>query len=56
MNKFADESFESEEDIKLKFFDTVKNENITEIIRFFKDENLKVWLFKEEEEYTGNNR
>jgi len=53
MNKFQDENSESEEEIKFKFFEAVKNENIGEIVGYFQKENLKVWLLKEEEEYTG---
>jgi hypothetical protein len=41
------------EEIKANFFQHVKNSNVTEILSFFRRENLRPWLFKEEEEYTG---
>ena len=41
------------DEIKANFFQHVKNSNVTEILSFFRKDNLKPWLFKEEEEYTG---
>lgn len=46
-------SLEQVDDHKTKFFDAIKNENIAEIILFFKNENYKVWTYKEEDDYTG---
>ncbi len=42
-----------DEEIKNKFFDAIKTENITEIVKLFRDESLKVWTLREEDEYTG---
>jgi len=42
-----------DEETKIKFFDAVKNEDISEIVKFFRNENMKVWTFREEDDYTG---
>ena len=42
--------------LKSNFFQHVKNSNVTEILSFFRSDNIKPWLFKEEEEYTGNHK
>jgi hypothetical protein len=49
-----DDSNLDEEEIKNNFFDAIKNENISDIVKFFRNEKLKVWLFREEDDYTGN--
>lgn len=49
-----DLSLGKEQEIKNKFFDALKSENISEIIQFYRNELLQVWKFREEEDYTGN--
>jgi hypothetical protein len=53
MDKLAEQNCETDEEIQFKFFEAIKNENLIDIKNYFKNESLKVWLFKEEEEYTG---
>jgi hypothetical protein len=43
----------SEEETKIRFFESVKNDNISEVVKFFRNDRLKVWLLREEDEYTG---
>ena len=40
-------------EIKQKFFTAVKNGNASEMTKFFRNYDIKPWLFKEEDEYTG---
>ena len=44
---------EAHSQIKIKFFQAVKESNATEIVKFFRDDTIKPWEFKEEEDYTG---
>lgn len=53
MDKLSERNYETDEETQFKFFEAVKNENLIEIKNYFKNESLKVWLLKEEEEYTG---
>jgi hypothetical protein len=41
-------------EIKQNFFMAIKNANVSEIVKYFRNHDIKPWLFKEEEEYTGN--
>ncbi len=45
----------NDEEIKIRFFEAIKSENIPDIVNFFRNENLEVWKFREEDEYTGKN-
>jgi hypothetical protein len=50
----SDQSFERELDgVKNKFFDAIKSENLAEIVQMFRNEKIKVWQFREEDEYSG---
>jgi hypothetical protein len=42
-----------EDDLKMNFFDAVKSEKNFEIAKYFRNEDIKVWLWREEEDYTG---
>jgi len=35
------------------FFEAIRNANIPEILKFFRNENLKPWEFLYEDEFTG---
>jgi hypothetical protein len=48
-----DNSLNSDEETKIRFFESVKNDNISEVVKFFRNDKLKVWLLREEDEYTG---
>jgi len=41
------------EEIKNNFFDAIKTEKITDIVKFFRNPDLEVWKLREEDEYTG---
>lgn len=41
-------------DVKTKFFYAVKNANASEVVKFFRNNEIKPWIFKEDDEYTGN--
>ena len=43
----------SEDELKIRFFESIKSENVADIVKFFRNEKLKVWLLREEDEYTG---
>ena len=55
MNILGEES-EVNEEIKTNFFESLKNENLTEIIKYFRNEEIKVWTYKEEEELSALHR
>jgi ankyrin repeat protein len=55
MNILGGES-EVNEEIKTNFFESLKNENLTEIIKYFRNEEIKVWTYKEEEELSALHR
>jgi hypothetical protein len=44
---------ESYSQIKTNFFQSVKESNASDIVKFFRDDKIKPWEFKEEEDYTG---
>lgn len=48
------EESQNDDEIKIRFFEALKSENISELVNFFRNENLEVWKFREEDEYTGN--
>ena len=57
MKKMMDESENTENEleiIKNKFFDAIKSESLQDIIHYFRNDKYKVWLFREEDEFTGN--
>jgi hypothetical protein len=54
MNNKMIEETQNEEEIKIRFFEAIKSENIPEIVKFFRNESLEVWKLREEDEYTGN--
>jgi hypothetical protein len=39
--------------IKIKFFQALKDSDVSEIVKYFRDDNIKPWKFIEEEDYTG---
>jgi hypothetical protein len=53
MHRSTFDSSNSENEIKYKFFEAVKNEQISEITTFFRNDMLEVWNFREEDDYTG---
>jgi hypothetical protein len=54
MNRLASmSSMSSESGLKYRFFEAVKNENKQEVEYYFRNERLRVWEFKEEDDYTG---
>ena len=38
---------------KSRFFEAVKAENITEILHYLRNEQIEVWNFMEDDNYTG---
>src|SRR5690349_19047648 len=56
MNVSSNNSEIDDEELKNNFFDAIKSENITELVKFFRNEKLKVWQFREEDDYTALHR
>ncbi len=55
MSKLSEENYyTSDEETQIRFFESLKNDNVSEVVKYFRNEKLKVWLLREEDEYTGN--
>jgi hypothetical protein len=49
----SDENQNLDEVMSIRFFEAIKSENIPEIVKFLRDEKIKAWQYREEDEYTG---
>ena len=48
------EKEESEKNLENNFFEAIKNSNIPEIVKFFRNEKIEPWEFLYEDEYNGD--
>ena len=48
------EKDENTNNSEFTFFEAIKKSNIPEIVKYFRNENLKPWEYLDEDEYTGN--
>jgi hypothetical protein len=53
MNNKSNELIRDDEITRNKFFECIINENVTEIVKYFRNESIEVWTFREQDDYTG---